>query len=434
MQTHTLICTGLVLLFATVAHADWTQQDKLTADDGANQDAFGQALSVSGDYTVVGAYGDDPNGSMSGSAYIFNRTGSAWTQQAKLTADDGAASDYFGRFVSISGNYAIVGAERDDDNGDSSGSVYIFEKPAGGWVDMTQTAKLTPDDGAASDFFGRSISISGDYAVVGAYGDGGNTGSAYIFQRTGSTWTQQAKLTADDAAVSDRFGWSVSISGDYVVVGAYADDDNGINSGSAYVFEKPGGGWADMTQTAKLTADDGAALDSLGYSVSISGNYAVVGAYEEDDNGSASGSAYIFEKPAGGWADMTETAKLTADDGAASDWFGFSVSIDGDYALAGAWGDDDNGDGSGSVYLFEMPAGGWADMTQTAKLTADDGAASDYFGYSVSIDSNYTVVGAQWDDDNGSASGSAYVFAVPEPGTLWLLGLGGLALLRRRRR
>ena len=187
-----------------------------------------------------------------------------------------------------------------------------------------------------------------------------------------------------------------------------------------------------MTQTAKLTANDGAASDYLGVSVSIDGDCAVAGAYRDDDNGDSSGSAYLFEKPAGGWDNMTETAKLTADDGATADFFGRSVSVSGDCAVVGAYYDDDNNGESGSAYLFERPAGGWEDMTQTDKLTADDGAASDYLGVSVSIDGDRVIVGAYGDDDSGDSSGSAYIFT-PEPGALSLLALGGLALLRKRR-
>ena len=189
--------------------------------------------------------------------------------------------------------------------------------------------------------------------------------------------TQTAKLTASDGAASDYFGYSVAISGDTVVVGAYYDDIGAnTDQGSAYVFVKPESGWADMTQTAKLTASDGAASDYFGSSVAISGDTVVVGAYYDDIGANADqGSAYVFVKPASGWADMTQTAKLTASDGAADDYFGNSVAISGDTVVVGAY-DDDIGSNTdqGSAYVFVKPANGWADMTQTAKLTASDGA------------------------------------------------------------
>ncbi|MBA7679911.1 hypothetical protein ES703_88217 [subsurface metagenome] len=178
---------------------------------------------------------DDDNGSNSGSAYIFKRDGTSWSEQAKLTASDGAAYDRFGSSVSVSGDYAIVGALLDDDNGTSSGSAYIFRRYGTSW---SEQAKLTASDGAASDRFGSSVSVSGDYTIAGAYGDDSSSGSAYIFERSGTSWSEQAKLLASDGAASDYFGWSVSISGVYAIVGAYLDDDSGGGSGSAYMFGK----------------------------------------------------------------------------------------------------------------------------------------------------------------------------------------------------
>ncbi|MCZ6734625.1 MAG: FG-GAP repeat protein, partial [Planctomycetota bacterium] len=184
----------------------------------------------------------------------------------------------------------------------------------------------------------------------------------------------------------------------------------GLSSGSAYVFVKSPGGWVDMSQTAKLTASDGAASDFFGASVSISGEVAVIGAAQGDGNVADSGSAYVFMEPVGGWVNMTQTAKLTASDGAASDFLGASASISGDVLVIGARNDDDNGFNSGSAYVFEKPLGGWVNMTQTSKHAALDGLASDSFGISVSISGDLVVVGDYFDDDNGSNSGSAYVY------------------------
>ena len=215
----------------------------------------------------------------------------AQINEFKLTASDGAANDQFGYSVSISGDYAVVGVWYDDDNGVASGSAYVFKRSGTSWQ---QEAKLLPSDGAAGDNFGISVTISGDYVVVGAVldGDNGNqSGSAYVFKRSGTSWTQEAKLLPSDGAANDRFGHSVSISGDYAVVGAFLDDDNGDGSGSAYLFKRSGTSWA---QEAKLLPSDGAAVDFFGNSVSISGDYAVVGAIEDDDNGTDAGSAYIY--------------------------------------------------------------------------------------------------------------------------------------------
>ena len=235
----------------------------------------------------------------------------------KLLASDGATFDYFGSSISVSGDGStiVVGAYADDDKGNASGSAYIFDR------DGNELGKLTASDGAAGDFFGRSISVSGDGStiVVGAYLDDDDgtgftdSGSAYIFDRDGQ---QLAKLTASDAAANDFFGSSISVSGDgsTIVVGAHIDDDNGSGSGSAYIFDRDG------NELAKLTASDGAMGDLFGYSISVSndGSTIVVGAVRDDDNGSGSGSAYIFDR------DGNELAKLTASDGSANDEFGYS--------------------------------------------------------------------------------------------------------------
>jgi len=319
--------------------------------------------------------------------------------ESKLTASDAAAGDWFGRSVSISGDTAVIGAYLDDDGGNASGSAYVFTRSGGVW---TEQGKLTAFDAAANDFFGFSVSISGDTAVIGAYRDGSYTGSAYVFTRSSGVWTQQGKLTASDAAVSDHFGYSVSVSGDTAVIGAYLDDDGGSSSGSAYVFTRSAGVW---TQQGKLTAFDAAYSDYFGLSVSISGDTAVIGARYDDDAGGESGSAYVFTRSAGVW---TEQGKLTASDAGAEDVFGGSVSISGDTVVIGASGDDDGGSASGSAYVFVLDATGvW---TQQGKLTASDAAASDWFGISVSISGDTAVIGADYDDDGGSNSGSAYVF------------------------
>jgi hypothetical protein len=377
-------------------------EEKITADDAAAGDRFGNSISISGDYAVIGAQGDDDNGDYSGSAYIFFRDGGEWTQQAKLTADDAAPNDYFGFSVCINGDYAVVGALGNDDDGDNSGSAYIFIRDVEEW---TQQVKLTANDANGGDSFGYSVSMSGEYAIIGAHyddDDGGNSGSAYIFIRDVEEWTQQVKLTADDASVGDLFGKSVCINGDQAVIGAYGNRDDGNYSGSAYIFNRSGDDW---TQQAKLTADDAGADDRFGFSVSIDGDYSAIGADGNDDDGDNSGSAYIFIRNGDDW---TQQAKLTADDAGAGDCFGYSISISGDYAIIGAQGDDDNGDFSGSAYIFVRTSNRW---TQQAKLTADDAAARDQFGALVSIDGDYAVVGAYCNDDDGDLSGSAYIYS-----------------------
>jgi hypothetical protein len=324
----------------------WSQQAKLMANDAFEYDVFGTSVSISGDYVIIGAYSDDDNGSSSGSAYIFFRDGTSWSQQAKLIAADGAANDRFGQSVSISGDSVVISAILDNGNTEKSGTAYIFTRSGTTW---SQQVKLTAADGATDDLFGLSVAISGDYAVIGAaYDDdtGNNSGSAYVYYRDGSLWSQQAKLIANDGAADDLFGSSESISGDYAVIGAYEDDDNGWKSGSAYIFYRTGSTWSQQT---KIVSDDGAADDQFGWSVSISGDTAIIGTRWDDDKGSNSGSAYLFNRDETSWS---QQAKIVADDGATEDFFGYSVAISGGYAVIGAYEEDYFYSDAGCAYIF----------------------------------------------------------------------------------
>ena len=256
LQKRFIGVAALVAVFFLSAVAGWAAIDpstvqKLVAGDGGWLDSFGHRVSVDGNIAVIGA-------EVHNAAYVFVRNGvGLWIQQAKLLPNDGAASDYFGRSVSISGNTAVIGAFGNDDNGADSGSAYVFVRNGVGlW---TQQAKLLPNDGAAADHFGGSVSVSGDTAVIAANDNddnGDNSGSAYVFVRNGvGEWIQQAKLLPDNGAAEDGFGGSVSVSGNTAVIGASGNDDNGANSGSAYVFVRNGVGlW---TQQAKLLPNDG---------------------------------------------------------------------------------------------------------------------------------------------------------------------------------
>ncbi|MHC4507004.1 MAG: FG-GAP repeat protein, partial [Planctomycetota bacterium] len=317
--------------------------------------------------------------------------------ETKVIAGDGAMGDNFGQRVALDGDTAVVGSLRDDVGLNANqGSAYVFVRSGSTWVEQQ---KLTASDGLADDEFGVSVSVSGDTVIVGAWADGG-TGSAFVFVRSGSSWSQEDKLTAPDGTFDDRFGVSVSVSGDTAVGGAYWDDDNGSGSGSAYVFVRSGSSWS---FEQKLTASDAAAGDQSGISVSVSGDTAVVGAWCDDDNGPESGSAYVFVRSGSSWS---QEDKLTASDGAADDWFGFAVSLSGDTAVVGAFFHDDSGDNSGSAYVFVRSGSSWS---QEDKLTPSDAAAWDQLGYSVCVSGDTAIVGAYGDDDNGPESGSAYV-------------------------
>jgi len=377
---------------------------KLRADDGNAVDQFGVSSAISGDTAVVGAHLHGDNGLNSGAAYAYIRHEEGrWEQEAELLASDGVGADQFGLSVSISGNTAVVGAPGKFFN---TGAAYVFVRSDGGvW---TEQAKLTASDGDWSNSFGIDVAISGDTILVGAFNHsdtGSNAGAAYIFTRDANgVWTQQAELLASDGAANDFFGLSVDIQGDIAVVGAIHNEGNEIFSGSAYVFVRGANGvW---TQQAKLIAFDGEFLDRFGNSVAISGNTIVVGANWHDDNGSNSGSAYLFTRDDKGvW---TQQAKLLASDGAKDDFFGGAVAMNDSTVIIAAGRHGDNGDVSGSAYIYRRgPLGFWR---QRAKLLASDGAAGDFLGGSVAISDDTAVIGAFDDQDNGYKSGSAYIF------------------------
>lgn len=365
-----------------------------------------------------------------------------WDEIIKTNSSDRSSGDFFGWSVAISGNYAIVSAQRETEDViglntmSLAGSAYILEKNAGGAWGEAQ--KIVPSDREAIDFFGSSVAISGNYAVVGAYNEdedeaGLNTlndaGSVYIFERNiGGTWNEVQKIVASDRGAGDFFGESVAISGAYIIVGVPKESEDvvGLNTlnlaGSAYIFERNiGGVW---NEVQKIVASDRSNDDFFGNSVAISGNYAVVGAKEEDEDAAGlntflgAGSVYVFERNATGtWS---EVQKLVASDRDLFDFFGTSVSISNNYAIVGAESDKENATGlnplfdAGSVYIFERNgAGTW---TEVQKLVASDRGANDKFGATVSISGNRAIVGSSLEDEDAvglntlNLAGSAYVF------------------------
>ena len=357
--------TGSAYIYVLTG-GSWTLQQKLTASDGERDDAFGSHVAISGDTALVGAFGDAVGTNVNqGSAYVFVRTGTTWTQQQKLTATGGAANDIFGRSVAIAGDSIVVGAAASAVTTNVyQGAVYVFLRTGTTWA---QQAKLTAGDGAASDYFGDSVAIAGDTVVVGATEDATGTnsrqGSAYVFVRSGTTWTQQSKLTAGDGTPEDYFGFSVAVAGDTAVVGTLQDVGANFQQGSAYVFVRTGTAW---TQQQKLAASDGAANDSFGNSVSVLGDTVMIGA-AGDANGTnvRQGSAYLFTRAGTTW---TQTQKLVAADGAPEDSFGAGVAFTTNNAIVGSIGDTIGANTfQGSAYIFS------SDVTISGKVTTPSG-------------------------------------------------------------
>jgi hypothetical protein len=334
------------------------------------------------------------------------------SETSRLIADDGIEGDYFGYSVDLSADRAVIGAYRDDGNGSNSGSVYVYRLDGDNWV---LEAKLSASDGEMNDWFGWSLAISGDTIVVGATGDrdaGDWTGSAYIFRYDGTSWNEQTKLLADGTGYYwEEFGFGVAISADSntVLIGANKANDNGFKSGAAYIFRIDGSEWFQQT---KLLASDGVELATFGNSVAISedGNTAFIGAPGKDTSGHTAGSVYVFEFEGGQWL---QNQKLIASDAAHGDHFGHSLALSGDTLVIGAYGDDgaepnDLYCNSGSAYIFNFDSTNW---TEQAKLELPDGRCRNQFGWAVDIFDNTVVVGApdgHWETTYGP--GSAYVF------------------------
>lgn len=366
---------------------------KLLPSDGQADDGFSrEAMAVSGSALLIGSYQAQRDGP--GAAYVFEDQGGIWTETQKLTASDGAADDSFGYAVAIDGTFAAVGAYLDDDNGNSSGSVYIFENQGGTW---TQVQKLIASDGTFVDYFGVAVYLSGNWLVVGASNDdpGGVTdaGAAYIFENQAGTWTEVQKIVASDGAASDKFGIEVALDGTFAFIGA-----PGADTGAVYVFENQAGTW---TEVQKLIPSDGASGDWFGVSMDLEGANLLVGAYSN----AGVGAAYLFENLAGTW---TEAQKLTPGDGASGDLFGMDVAVAYPTIVVGASAaDPDGASTAGAAYIFQDQSGTWSEV---AKITASDKAVGDQFGQAVAALADTVFCGSHGDDDNGSASGSAYVF------------------------
>jgi hypothetical protein len=394
------------VLSFTPGNASYTQQAKLFQTDGSHDDRFGTSVALDGDTLVVGTVYDDIGASNDqGSAYVFVRDGSNWNFQAKLVANDGGAVDRFGWRVAISGDTIVVGSYG---NSSGRGAAYIFVRSGSTW---TQQQKLTANDGAQGDQFGWSVAISGETVLVGANLDavnGMSQGSAYVFTRSGTTWTQQQKLTSSDGAANDWFGTSVALDGNTALVGAYFDDIGIVtNQGSAYVFVREGSVW---TQQTKLTADDGIANDQFGNSVALDGETALVAAYSAKIGSNTDrGAAYVFVRSGASWALQK---KLIASDGAGELFFASSVALDGNTAVIGSPYTSLPGGNlnQGSAYVFARAGTNW---TQQLKILANDGSGGDFFGASVSVSGSTVAAGAAEDEVGSNIDqGSAYVFTI----------------------
>jgi hypothetical protein len=409
--TRTRFLLALFIMLASLcsvpghAHAQGVRQlAELTASDGAAGDQFGFSVGVSSDTIVVGASLATVDGNpQRGAAYVFVGSGGDWTQVAKLTASDGGAGDLFGYQVAVSGNTVAVGSPRNDA---FNGAVYIFVKPPGGWVDMTETAKLTCAQRPGFSL-GGSLAMDGNTLVTGWGGGGGLPPSAFAFVQPEGGWVSTSEPDASlDPQGIIGFGGSVTINGSTIAVGTDAGD---AGQGGAVVFLEPANGWHGMVErSARLSASDVHPGDHFGAALAISGNAVVAGAYGHD----SSGAAYVFVEPRTGWTNMTQTAELTV----ASRQkmvLGAQVAIVGDAVAAGAPADFiGKHQDQGAAFGYLKPAGGWVNSSQpNISVTGSDSQAYDFFGTSIAMGPTLTLIGADHHTVNGNTSqGAAYVF------------------------
>jgi len=395
-----------------------SQELKLAAADAGPGDEFGYAVDVDGATAIVGAPLE--NG-QTGAVYVFVRAGDQWVQQAKLVAYDGLAGDRFGWAVAVSGDSAIVGAHLKDDGAVDAGAAYAFVRTGTEWTAATKLPRASLRT-SGQENFGVAVDIEGDRALVAAYLDDLDpedeivlpVGSVTVYERLAGVWVEGELLVASDGAPNDRFGRSVALSGATAIVGAYQDDDAGSASGSTYVFERIGSTWSEVT---KLVPDDLATGDWFGYSVSLSGDRALIGAPLADRVGENSGSAYAFVRTGTSW---TQEALVVHEGLQPADEYGFSTALAGGLGIVGARHDLHGESTTGSAHVFRSPTGsvaGGPSSLWEAQLTllAADAEPDDEFGYAVATDGLNVMVGSRFEDEGGAAAGAVYSYLVTAP-------------------
>lgn len=365
---------------------------------------FGRFVELNKDHAFISAYQDFENGSSSGALYIYNRNGRNYQQIKKLFPDDGDVEEFFGYSLSSYDKWLVTGAHHDSDFGASSGGAYVLLQSENN--DWNFYQKLLPFDASEADEFGKAVDIYQDFIVSCSYLDddnGTNSGSVYIYKWNGLSWEHYDKINASDPEDYSQFGLALDLFKDQLIVGAPFKNSCGTNCGAAYIFEKINEKW---TETAILTPDNLNDKDEFGITVKIKNDYAFVSSIKDDDLGENSGSVYIYKKENKNWKYLQ---KLTAFDGEAGDAFGIAIDLNDSIAAIGSYFDDDNGENSGSVYIYKNIDDEWQFIK---KIIPDDGNEGDAFGSSISLNDNKILIGAYSDDDNGFFSGAAYIFSI----------------------
>jgi len=377
----------------------YTEDAVIVPADPDQHWAFGGAAAGDGDTLVAGdhrAHGVIP---WTGGAFVYVRSGAGWTQQGRLFASDGATNDYFGLDVAICGDTVVVGSQDDDDHGTSSGSAYVFSRSGTTW---TQTQKLTASDAAQADSFGSSVSIQGTTVLVGAPGDddmGQGSGSVYVFCHDGTSWVQTAKLVPPDGGHGDRFGYTVLLHEGYAFCAAHLDEEGGIRIGSVYVYEGACSSWILRT---KIVPGDGVSWGAFGHSVAAHGSRLAIGSIGATGASWGTGAVYLYQGTAASW---TLEAKLFASDGEDQDAFGWALAMSEDLVLVSSPAAEGLVPDAGACYLLQHLPSGW---TERAKLVASDGHASGALGTSV-VRLGGTLLAGAW-SQGPLNHGAVYVY------------------------
>ena len=399
--------TVLALLAASGPAIGQVMRQRVIGSGLQQTDQFGISVAISGDWAVVGANGADDLAPTSGAAYVYSRTTSGWVEQQRLKAGDPTNGAQFGASVAIDGNTIAIGAPYADHQGILDvGAVYIFELSGGTW---SQTCKLVPNDAAIDYSLGWSVALSGNRVLAGAVGEwhmGSDTGAAYVFENTGGSWSQVAKVVASDAAAQDLFGYSVALHGDLAVVGSILADYGGFTDvGAAYLYEVQGGQWS---QTQKLVLPVPSAQQYYGFSVGANSDSILVGAPLSGYAVTLGGAVHVYQDTGTTWV---QTQILTPPDLATSDFFGGSFAVSGDHAVIGSYSED-LPQAPGAHYIFTEVGSVW---TQVGKCIAPDMVYGDGTGDAVATDGN-TILAGEWQGDGACPtipscdSGSAYFF------------------------
>ena len=382
----------LLVLFSFVqtTNAQYNEQ-KIYPANGVITDFFGLSVGISGDYAIIGAWGDDELGACSGAAYIYYNNEGIWEEYTKLFPLNGYENERFASRVAISGDYAVGTTTQHNSD---RGAAYIFYNNAGTWEEQ---AFIEEPDVPTFSLFGSSVAIEDNNIIIGMrmWADE-LPGAAFIYNYNGTTWTQTVELVPSEAINGDHVGESVDISGDYVIVGAHGTDDA---KGAAYIYKNIDETW---TKIIRLEADDGVIEDYYGAESAISNDYAMVGSYKHNGR---RGAVYVYENNDDIW---TLSQKIIAPDAGINDDFGCDIDFNDEVLIIGARSDN----ASGTAYVYKNIDGTW---TFFEKIIPSDGADGDDFGDGVAISGSNFIVGAQWCDIFGVNSGAAYMYSTLSP-------------------